>query len=99
MNDDSRDARILFAICAVMFLYSLLMDWFAWRIGIHWTDSFVCKPPRSLDMNCIPDEQTNIGVRVKGFFQKPNWFLFPIYWPLVGLFVYFSWSLYLKGWR
>lgn len=36
---------------------------------------------------------------IPGYFQKLNWFLFPMYWPLLALMIYFTWKLYIDGWQ
>jgi|ERR1700730_7771676 len=35
----------------------------------------------------------------RGFFQKPNWFLYPVFLPLMLWLVYITWFEYVEGWK
>jgi hypothetical protein len=37
--------------------------------------------------------------KAPGYLQKLNWAVFPFYWPIVAIFVHFSWSFYEDAWR
>jgi hypothetical protein len=38
-------------------------------------------------------------VGARGYFQKPNWFLYPVFLPLMLWLVYVTWFEYVKGWK
>ncbi|HSS98046.1 MAG TPA: hypothetical protein VLK33_13490, partial [Terriglobales bacterium] len=35
----------------------------------------------------------------RGFFQKPNWFLYPVFFPMLMWLVYVTWFDYVDGWK
>lgn len=86
-----RNAPILTAITVAMIFYSLLLVWSAWKLGIANGTGVVPYTPLG---------QTEVlNLKVLGYFDKWNWLLFPAYWPISAVLIYFSWELFLNAWR
>jgi len=75
-----RSAPYLAAFTAIMVLYSLVLTVWAWELGIAFGTGTAPFP--------IGQTQTEIGV--PGYFQKLNWLLYPIFWPVMAAFIYFT---------
>jgi hypothetical protein len=39
------------------------------------------------------------GETAKGFLQKPNWYLFPLFFPPVAWLVFVTWHRYMNAWK
>lgn len=89
MNRIWQASTILTILTAILIFYSLILTWWAWDLGI------------AFGRETVPFlvEQTEIQIGVSGYFQKLNWLLYPVFWPLLAVFIYFTWEWYMQAWR
>ena len=62
-----------------MTVYSVVLALVAWRLGID----------RGVGTAGLNDLANAPLVHVPGYFEKTNWLLFPVYWPIIWLLSYF----------